>query len=161
MDLLVPDTGLLFWMVLIFVLVFTLLAKFGFPVITKSVRKRCDHIEESLEEARKAEVRLSKLAEEQKALLEQTRAEQSRLIRQAGETRDRIIAEARVQADEQASGIIERARQEIALEKEAAMHDIRQQLATLSLEMAQKVIRRELKSDEDHKELIDKIIDEQ
>ena len=83
MNLITPDTGLLFWMVLIFGIVFFILAKWGFPAITGMVDKRNEHISESLRLADEARERMSHLAEEQKALIAETKAEQSRILKEA------------------------------------------------------------------------------
>jgi len=160
MSLLLPDTGLLFWMVLIFAIVFFMLAKFGFPVITGMVQKRCDHIDEALEGARKAEIKLSKLADEQAALLQQTRVEQGQLVKEATATREQILAQAKAQAQEEAAKIIENAKKEIAIEKEAALRDIRSQVGILSMKVAEKIIRKELSNPDEQLALVDRMIDE-
>ena len=83
MSLVTPDFGLLFWMVIIFGVVFFLLAKFGFPVITSMVRKRSDHIEESLKKAQAAQTALENLTEEGRKIIEEARAEQGRILKDA------------------------------------------------------------------------------
>ena len=100
MSLITPDFGLLFWMVLIFGIVFFVLAKFGFPVITSMVQKRSDHIAESLRKAQEAQDKLEGLAAEQTKMIEQTRLEQKRILKEASQARDNIIASARQQAQE-------------------------------------------------------------
>ena len=88
MSLITPDFGLLFWMVLIFGIVFFVLAKFGFPVITSMVQKRSDHIAESLRKAQEAQDKLEGLAAEQTKMIEQTRLEQKRILKEASQARD-------------------------------------------------------------------------
>ena len=125
MNLVTPDGGLLFWMTLIFLLLFFVLARYGFPVITGMVEKRNRHIDESLKMAQEARARMENLAAEQAALLEKTRQEQGVMLREAAQTRATIIANAQKEAEEKAEKIIEKARVEIAAEKESALRDIR------------------------------------
>lgn len=160
MSLITPDFGLLFWMTLIFGIVFFLLAKFGFPMITGMVDRRRERIEDSIAKAKEAEERLSSLAEEQARLIEQTRLEQSRIISEASETRDRIVAQAKEQASEEASKIIDHAKVEIAAERETALRDIRRQVAILSVDVAEKIVRKDLGTEAGQMELVDRLIDE-
>lgn len=160
MSLITPEFGLLFWMVIIFGAVFFVLAKFGFPIITDMVHKRSDHIADSLKAAEQATERLAGLAEEQARLIEQTRLEQSRIISEASETRDRIVARAKEEATEEAARIIDHARVEIAAERESAIRDIRRQVALLSVDVAEKIVRRELDAEAGQMELVDRLIDE-
>ena len=160
MNLLLPDTGLLFWMVIIFALVFFLLAKFGFPVITRMVEERSDHIEKSLEAARKAEVQVSKLEERQAMIISQTRQEQGKIVEQASRTRDDIVARAREEARAEAGKILDQARRQLELEKETALREIRSQVAGLSVDIAEKILRRELEGPEEQSALVDKMFNE-
>lgn len=160
MNLVTPDGGLLFWMVLIFGIVLFLLWKFGFPVITQGVEKRTRHIDESLRLAREAEERLQDLAREQQKLLDETRAEQVRLVREATRTREQILAQAREEAARQAEGELERARTEIAAEKESALREIRREVSLLSVDIAEKVLRRELSGEPEQTAFLDRMVDE-
>lgn len=160
MSLITPDTGLLFWMVIIFALVFFILAKFGFPVITNMIDKRNEHIENSLEAARKAELKLERLAQEQEQMIQQTRLEQGRIIKEANETRDRIVAQAKEQAQQEASKIVSQARQQIDFEKQEAVREIRSQVAALSVEVAEKIVRRDLSTDNAQAALAQRMLDE-
>lgn len=160
MSLITPDFGLLFWMVVIFGAVFFLLAKFGFPVITNAVRKRSEHIAESLRAAEQARLSLENLAAEQAHLLEQTRVEQGRIIKEAADTRAAMIAQAREQAGAEAAKVLEKAREQIAAEKDDAIREIRAQLSTLSVAVAEKVVRKEMEDSEARRKLLDKFIDE-
>lgn len=160
MSLLTPDTGLLVWMAVIFAIVFFLLAKFGFPVITKAIDKRNDRIRESIRLAEEAEAKLANLAQEQEQLVEQARVEQGRIIKEANQTRDAMIAKAKQDASDEAAKILEHARIEIAAEKESALRDIRSQVALLSVQVAEKIVRKDLDSTSGQKALIDKYVDE-
>ena len=99
MSLLLPDSGLLFWMLLSFGVVFVVLAKYGFPVITKMVEERRAYIDQSLEVARQANAQLAKLKEESDALIAAANKEQGRIMREAMHERDKIIVEARKHAE--------------------------------------------------------------
>ena len=160
MSLLTPDFGLLFWMVVIFGIVFFLLAKFGFPVITKAVQTRSDHIADSLKAADEAQARLAGLADEQAKMIEETRLEQSRILKEASETRERIIAQAQEEAAAEAAKLLEHAKVEIAAERESAIRDIRRQVAMISVEVAEKIVRKDLDEGDGQLALLDRLVDE-
>lgn len=160
MDLMLPDSGLLFWMTVIFGLVLFILAKFGFPMITGMVEKRNKRISDSLEAARIAEEALANLQQEQERLISETRSEQARLMQEAAAERDRMIAQAQEQARAEAQKIMDDARERINEEKEAVMKEIRNEVAKVSLSIAEKVVRKDLSSDASQKELVDKLIKE-
>lgn len=160
MSLITPDFGLIFWMTFIFAIVFFILAKFGFPIITGMVEKRNERITQSLQLAKEAEKRLDEIAVQQANLLEETRAEQNRLIQEAAHSRDTIIAQAHEQAQAEADKVMEHAREQIASDREAALNDIRAQVAAFSMEVAEKVIRKNLSEDAAQVELINSLVDE-
>ena len=160
MSLITPDFGLLVWMTLIFGIVFFVLAKWGFPMITDSVQKRADRINESIRQAREAEERLRNLSSEQDAIIEEARKEQTRILKEAASARDKMIEQAKVQAHDEASKILDQARVQIAAEKESAMRDIRKEVALLSVSVAEKVLRKDLGSDENRNELVSRFVDE-
>lgn len=160
MSLITPDFGLLVWMTLIFGIVFFILAKFGFPAITSMVDKRSKHIEDSLQKAEEAERRLADLAGEQKALMDKARAEQARILKEASSTRDVIVSQAKQQAQAEADKIIEQAKTTIAAEREAALRDICSQVSMISVEVAEKIVRRQLESADEQKALTERMIKE-
>ena len=160
MNLLLPDSGLLFWMTIIFAIVFFLLAKFGFPVITGMVEKRTRRVDDAIGAAREAESRLKGLAAEQEQLISDARAEHDRILKEAAQERERMIASAQEQARAEAGKIMDETRERIRQEKEAALRDIRREVATLSVAIAEKVVRKELSSDEGQKELVDRMFEE-
>lgn len=160
MNLLLPDSGLLFWMTIIFAIVFFVLAKFGFPVITGMVEKRRTRIQDAIEAARKAEDAIAHLTQEQERILAETRAEQAQLMKDAAAEREQMIAAAKEQAMVEAQKIMDDAKVRIAEEKEAALRDMRREVAILSLAVSEQVIRKELGSEEGQKRLIDKLVDE-
>ncbi len=160
MNLMLPDSGLLFWMTIIFAIVFFVLAKFGFPIITGMVEKRNKRIADSLEAARIAEDAIAHLTEEQERIISETRASQAKLLQEAAAERDKMIAQAQDKAREEAQKIMDDARVRIQEEKEAAVREVRQEVAKLSIAIAEKVIRKELSSDKAQKDLIDVILSE-
>ena len=160
MSLITPDFGLLFWMTLIFAILFFVLAKFGFPAITGMVEKRSERINESIGKAREAEQRLEQLGQKQVRMIEETRAEQARILREASQARDTLLAQARQQAQDDASKILEQARTQIAAEKESALRDIRAQVANLSVDVAEKILRNRLSDEQAQMDLITRMVDE-
>ena len=158
MNLMLPDTGLLFWMTVIFAIVIFILARFGFPIISGMVDKRNKRISDSLEAARIAEEAIAHLNEEQERIISETRAEQSRLLQEAAAERERIISMAQQQAVAQAQKIMDDAKLSITQEKEAAMKELRNEVAKMSLAIAEKVVRKDLASDNEQKQLIDKLV---
>lgn len=152
-----PDSGLLFWMTIIFAIVFFVLAKFGFPIITGMVEKRNRRISDSLEAARIAEEALAGLKQEQERLISEARAEQGRILKEAAAERDSIVARAQEEAHEEARRIMEDARERIREEKDAALTEIRNEVADLSLSIAEKVLRKELSRDGEQKEYAERL----
>lgn len=160
MSLLLPDSGLLFWMLLSFGVVFVVLAKYGFPVITKMVEGRKTYIDQSLEVAREANAQLSKLKEESEELIAAANKEQGRILREAMHERDKIIVEARKQAEVAAQKELDEVKKQIQQEKEEAIRDIRRQVAVLSVDIAEKIIRKNLDEKHEQMEMIDRMLDE-
>lgn len=147
-------------MTLIFGIVFFVLAKWGFPMITGSVEKRAARIGDSIKAAKEAEEKLRNLAEEQSRMIEETRQEQSRILKEAAASRDSIVEQAKVQAREEASRILDQARTQIATEKESALRDVRKEVALLSVSVAEKVLKKSLSDADGQSALVDRLVDE-
>ena len=160
MSLVTPDFGLLFWMVVIFGIVFFLLAKFGFPIITGMVEGRNAKISQSLKDADEISARMASWKKEQAEMMDQARREQAAILKEATETKARIVADAKAEARAEAEKLIAGARERIAAERENAMRDIRRQVAVLSMEVAEKVLRKDLSDDREQIRLIDRLLDE-
>lgn len=160
MSLVTPDFGLIFWMTLIFGIVLFLLWKFGFPTITDMVEKRARRINDSLQMAAEAELHLQHLAEEQDALIEKARKEQAAILKEATETKNKIIADAKEQAREEAEKLLSDARIQMAAEKESALRDIRKEVALLSVSVAEKILRKDLSGDLEQQQYMEKMVDE-
>ena len=159
-SILTPDFGLFFWMLVAFLVVFLLLAKFGFPVITKSVEERKNFIDESLRKAHEAQERLANIEKEGESILQEAREKQTQILREAAQTRDAIVEQAQEKARQEGSRLLDEAKTAIAQEKNAAIADIRRQEAALSVDIAGKVLRENLKDDKSQMDLIDRMLDE-
>ena len=159
MDLLLPSTGLLFWMSLTFFIVLFILWKFGFPVITNMVAERKAFIDDSLRKAHEANERLANIQKEGESILQEAREKQAQILKEAAETRDAIVEKAQDKARAEGVRLMEEAKAAIEQEKKAAIADIRQQVAALSVEIAEKVIRQNLRDDKAQMDLIDRMLD--
>ena len=160
MDLLIPSTGLLFWMTITFLVVFFLLWKFGFPVITGMVKERQAFIDESLKKAHEANERLANIQKEGESILQEAREKQAQILKEAAETRDSIVEQAQTKARSEGARLLDEAKAAIEQEKKAAIADIRQQVATLSVQIAEKVLKQNLKDDKSQMDLIDRMLDD-
>ena len=147
-------------MTLIFAVVFFILAKFGFPVITEMVEKRSDRIDESLRKAEEADKAIAELTARGEKIISDAQAEQARILREASATSDSIVAKARDEAKEEAAKIMQQARTDIAAEKESALRDIRRVVANMSVEVAEKVLRTDLDEDKKQDAYLDRLIEE-
>ena len=160
MSLITPDFGLIVWMTLIFGIVFFVLAKWGFPMITGSVEKRAARINDSIKAAKEAEEKLRGLAEEQSRMIEEARQEQSRILKAAAASRDSIVEQAKEQARDEAARILAQARTQIAAEKESALRDVRKEVALLSVGIAGKVLKKTLSDSGEQADLARRLMDE-
>lgn len=159
-SILTPDFGLLFWMLLAFLIVFFLMAKFGFPVITKMVEDRKNYIDQSLQKAHEANERLASIEQESERLLNEARMRQAEILSQAKATGDSIVSEAREKAQNEGAKLLQEAKAQIAVEKENALRDIRQTVADLSISIAEKVVRQKLADNAEQQKLIENMLDE-
>ena len=160
MSLVTPDFGLLVWMTLIFGIVLFILARFGFPVITRSVEARAERIRTTLDDLKKAEDRMKVLAREQEELIARAKEERDAIISDANLTRRQIVSQAREEALAESERIVTKARQDIEHEKETALRELRGKVADLSLQIAGKVLRKSLDGDGEQLRYIDRLIDE-
>lgn len=160
MSLLLPDSGLLFWMTLVFLVVFFILKKWGFPSIIKMVNERKEYIDESLAKAEEANLRLANIQKQGEELLMEAREKQAQILREASETRDTIVGQAQEKARDESARILSEAKAEIESQKQAAIRDIRSQVAELSVQIAEKILQKELSSSAEQSQLIDRLLDE-
>ena len=159
-SILTPDLGLLFWMLLAFVVVFLVLAKYGFPAILNMVDSRNRFINDNLRKAKEAAERLEHIKDEGESILQEAREKQADIIKEATATRDAIIEKAQEKARVEGARLIEDAKAEIESQKQAAISDIRRQVAELSIEISEKILKDKLGDDKAQMEYIDRILDE-
>lgn len=160
MSLLTPDLGLLFWMLLSFLIVFGALAKFGFPVITGMVERRRTHIEESLAAADKARARLEGVEEEARRMIDEATRRSNELVSAAVADSQRIVENARQKAEEDTALRMQAAKNQIEIEKQKALGEMRTTVALLSVDVAERVLRQRLDGEGASGEYIDRLIDE-
>ena len=160
MSLITPDFGLLFWMTVVFLVVLLILTKFGFPVIVRMINNRKAYIDESLRKAHEANEKLANIKAESDALLQDAREKQAQLLKEAAATRDAIVEKAQDKARDESNRLLSEAQIEIENQKRAAISDVRKQVATISVEIAEKVLREKLSDDKIQMDLIDPMLDE-
>ena len=160
MELFTPDIGLILWMLIPFLIVFYILAKYAWPAIMKGVEERGKFIDDSIRAANEANARLEGIMAEGDKLMAEAKAEQLRLLKDASDVHAQLIKEAKQQAGVEADKVIAEARAEIQREKEQALRDIRNQVAELSLDIAEKVLRKNLDNKAAQMELIDRLLEE-
>lgn len=158
MDLVTPQIGLLFWTVLIFLILVFLLAKFAWKPILNMVEERTKNIEDALNSAENAKKEMAGLKAENEQIMKEARAERDKIVREAREMKDKIIEESKETAKAEADKILAQARKLIDDEKRAAMNELKDQVASLSIEIAEKILTKELSDKKKQAELIDDIL---
>ena len=155
-----PAIGLVFWTTVIFLLFFLILKKFAWKPILNAVKARDEMIKGSLASAEKARKEMAKLQSDNEAILKKAREEREGILKEARDIRDKLIAEAKGKASEEADKLVEKARAGIEREKAIALADIREQVATLSIEIASKLLGEQLKKTGEQQKLIDNYLKE-
>uniref|UniRef100_UPI0040271CB0 F0F1 ATP synthase subunit B n=1 Tax=Prevotella sp. TaxID=59823 RepID=UPI0040271CB0 len=160
MDLLMPAFGLLFWMTVVFLIVFVILKKAGFPAIIKMVNDRKEYIDDSLKKAHEANEKLAKFQKQGESILQEARDKQATILKEAAETRDAIVEKAQDKAREEGARLLSDAKSQIETEKQNAIREIRTQVAELSVQIAEKVLKEKLSSDKEQMDMINRLLDE-
>ena len=160
MSLITPDFGLFFWMAIVFISVLAILWKWGFPSIVNMVNSRKEFIDDSLRKAHEANERLANIQKEGEAMLQNAREKQAQILKDAADTRDAIVVKAQEKATNEGSRLLNEAKAEIEAEKQNAIRDIRTQVAEISVQVAEKIVREKLSSDESQMELINKLLND-
>lgn len=155
-----PDFGLLFWTSVIFLLFWFLIGKMAFRPIANALKKREDDIQNSLDEAKKARQEMANLKSQNEELLKQAAEERAMILREAKEAKETIIAEARDKAKEEAKRIVADAKEQIENQKMAAIIDMKNQAGKMAIEIAEKVLRKELQGNTEHESFVSKLVDE-
>lgn len=154
MQLVMPDTGLLIWMMITFLIVLILLRKFAWKPILKMIKDREDSIDGALKSAENAKLEMQNLKSDNEKILAQARNERDMMMKDARDMKDQIVGEAKGKAKEEADKILASAREAIQNEKMAAITELKNQVALLSVEIAEKILKRELSDENKQKDLI-------
>jgi F-type H+-transporting ATPase subunit b len=160
MDLLIPGTGLFFWTLLSFLIVFFLLRKFAWGPILNSLGEREKGIADSLETAQRVKAEMAQMKSENEELMVRAREERSLMLKEARETRDKIVNEAKEQAKIEANKVIAEAQQAINAQKMAALTDVKNQVGKLVIEVTEKVLRKELSTPQAQEAHINGLVNE-
>ena len=158
MELVKPAFGLVFWMLISFGIIVLLLKKFAWPIILKALDERERSIADALNSAMKAKEEMANLKADNEKLLQEARNQRDLLLKEARETKDAIINDAKLKATEEAERLRKMAREDIQNEKTAAIADLKNQVADLSIQIAEKVIRQQLSSDDKQKALVNDLL---
>ena len=160
MDLVTPGIGMIFWSTLFFLVLLFILGKFAWPAILTAVKARNESIRHALDAADKAKEEMAQLQADNQKILAEAKAERDALMKEAKEVKDKLIADAKEKAAEEAKKLVQNAREAIQSEKAAALNDMKEQIAGLSVEIAEKILRSKLEESKAQKELVDKLINE-
>ncbi|GAB3967958.1 F0F1 ATP synthase subunit B [Spirosoma terrae] len=158
MDLLTPDIGLLFWQVLVFLILFFILRSFAWKPITDSLHERENNIQSALDLAEKTRVEMTALKADNEKLLAQARSEREAILRGAKETADKMVAEARDKAAVEGQRILAQAREAMQNERQVLVTEMRKEVVTLSLDIAEKVLRKELSDKPAQEKLVSDLV---
>lgn len=160
MELFTPEAGLVFWMFVAFILLFLVLAKWGWPVIIKMMDKRAATIDQGVEDARNAKEQLDNARSEAQKYIKEAQARQAEMIREAAKMKTDMIEEAREEARKAAQKEMDTARQAIEQARKEAELQFRDEVSKFSIDIAEKMVRTRMKSDKAQTELVNKLLDE-
>ncbi len=160
MDLLIPETGILIWMLIAFSIAFYILSKYAWKPIVNALRDRDTSISNALKDAEKAKGELARLEIESEKIMAEAKLQSDKIILEAREIKDSMLAEAGEIAKKQSLKMIEDARKAIVNERIAAIHEIKKQVSELSVSISEKILMQELSDSEKQQKFIDKALDE-
>lgn len=160
MELFTPDFGLVFWMFIAFILLFIVLAKWGWPVIINMMNDRADKIDKGVENARKAQEQLDNARAEAQQYVKEAQARQAEMLREAAKMKSDIIEEARAEAQKAAQKEMDAARQSIEQARKEAELQFRNEVGRFSIDIAEKITRAKMQNDKAQTELVNKLLDE-
>ncbi len=160
MELFTPDSGLMFWMFLAFIILFFVLWKWGWPVIIKNMDERADAIDKGVEYAREAKSQLDSARADAQKFIEEAQKKQAEMLRDAAKMKSEIIEEAKKEASEEAKKIMDAAKVSIEQSRKEAELQFRDEVSKFSLDIAEKMVRSQLKTDRAQSELVNKLLDE-
>ena len=160
MGLITPDLGLVFWTTLSFLIVLFILGKFAWKPMLAGLKEREESITSALEQAETARKEMDNLKNDNEKLLQEARAERDKMLTEARETREAIVAKAESEAKEKGDRLVAKAKEEIQNEKLAAQTEIKNMVANLSIEIAEKIVKSQLSDNDKQKALVDSMIDD-
>jgi F-type H+-transporting ATPase subunit b len=160
MDLVTPGIGMIVWSTLFFLVLLFVLGKFAWPAILAAVKARNESIRNALDAAERARKEMAKLQSDNEKILAEARAERDALMKEAKEIRDKLINEAKEKAAEEGKKLVKNAREAIQREKAAALNDMKEQMANISVDIAEKILRIKLEDSKAQKELVQKLVNE-
>lgn len=160
MELIKPSFGLIFWMLLGFAILFFILAKFAWPVITKGIASRNKKIQDQLDEAERIHAELQSLNLKHEEMLAQAKAERDDILNEARVISQKIQEQAKQRADAEAQQIVADAKQTIQMEKMKAITDLKNEIANFSINIAEKIMTEELSDRSKQEKLIEKWVSE-
>jgi F-type H+-transporting ATPase subunit b len=160
MELVTPELGLVFWTTISFLIFLFLLGKFAWKPILAAINEREVSIENALMRAEAAKEEMARLTSENESLLREARAERDIILQEARKLKDKIVGEAKEAAQEEGARMIEKAKVEINMQKALAIADVKNQVATLSLEIAEKVLRKQFEDASKQDELVTELLKE-
>lgn len=160
MELFTPDFGLVFWMFIAFIILFVVLAKWGWPVILKNMDERADTIDKGVDYARQAKDQLDHAREEAAKYMEEAQAKQAEMLRDAAKMKTQIIEEAKRQAGVEAQKVMDAAKVSIEQSRKEAELQFRNEVSKFSIDIAEKMVRSQMKNDAAQVKLVDKLLDE-
>ena len=155
-----PDVGLLFWTTIVFLFVWFMLSKFAFKPIQSALKDRNESIQDALDEAKKAKEEMASLQAKNETILKEAQEERAKIIREAKEMKESMINDAKAKAKEEANKIVATAKVDIDNQKMAAMADAKNHAGSLALEIAEKIIKKELKGNGEHQTFVNSLVDE-
>lgn len=160
MELVKPAIGLVFWMLVSFGIILFILKKFAWKPILSALKSREESIQKALDEASSARMEMANFKNESERIINEAKIERDNIIKEARDAKDSIVSEAKTKAKEEAEKIMRNARETISNEKMAAITELKNQVASLSIQIAEKILKVELSSEEKRKVLINNLIDE-
>ncbi len=160
MELFTPDFGLVFWMFIAFLVLFLILAKWGWPVIIKSMNSRADRIDQGVEYAQQAKEQLDNARTDAQKVIDDAQKQQAAILRDAEKMKTQIIDEARKEASSEAKKVMDAAKVSIDQSRKEAERQLRQEVGKFSVAIAEKLIRRQMDNDKEQEALADKLLDE-
>ena len=153
-----PDFGLIFWTVIIFLVLYAILAKLAWKPIQNALKKRDTEIQDSIDEAKRVRAEMEAVAADNQRLLTEAREERTRIISEAERTRKEMIESAKNEAKDAAQKVAADARRDIDNMRKAAMVDLKKEVGTMAIDIAEKILQKDLRSDDSQQALVKELV---